>query len=150
MRLVSLLLLSAVVQPVWAVSCDAPAAPLPVRNTVLAPFATEVPGLPGRLGASSGLLAGERDETLSVDMVLLRLGREACLAKLDADVGGQSGDAFAGYQKKTEHDNTPWRYESKPGQRFSAQEFDAWMKSRGVRVAKGRSEATTAAQTVGE
>lgn len=44
----------------------------------------------------------------------------------------------ATYAPKTEHDNTPWRFNMEQnGKRMSADEFDAWMKARGVRVAKG-------------
>ena len=43
----------------------------------------------------------------------------------------------AAYQPKTAHDNTPWRFDmSQNGKRMTADEFDAWMKSRGVRVVK--------------
>ena len=44
----------------------------------------------------------------------------------------------ATYKPKTAHDNTPWRFDmSQNGKRMTAEEFDAWMKARGVRVAKG-------------
>lgn len=144
MRLLLLLPLL-VAMPAAAVVCGdaSPPQPLPVRTTLVAPFAPEMSGLPQVLGASSGLLVGARDEALAVDVVLLRLRSEACAAQAQAE---NVGDAYAGYQKKTEHDNTPWRYETKPGERFSAAEFDAWMKSRGVRVAKGR-PATTVDET---
>ncbi len=123
-----------------AFSCDQSVAgsPLPIRSTLVAPFAAELTGAPLTQGATGGLLAQRRDESLAVDVVLMRLRGQACLAQAAA-----GGDSYAGYQKKTEFDNTPWRYEGKPGQRFSAAEFDAWMKSRGVRVAKGRPAATT-------
>ncbi|MGQ0800267.1 MAG: hypothetical protein ACT4NL_09170 [Pseudomarimonas sp.] len=134
MRLAAVLVLMAST-PVAAFTCDQSAinSPLPVRTTLVAPYTPELQGAPLTQGASSGLLAGRRDEALAVDAVLLRLRKDACLAQ-----AGASGDSYAGYQKKTEFDNTPWRFEGKPGQRFSAEEFDAWMKSRGVRVAKGR------------
>jgi hypothetical protein len=45
----------------------------------------------------------------------------------------------ATYQPKTEHDNTPYRFNMEQnGKRMSADEFDAWMKARGVRVATGK------------
>ena len=44
----------------------------------------------------------------------------------------------AAYKPKTEFDNTPWRFNmTQNGKRMTADEFDAWMKSKGVRVAKG-------------
>jgi hypothetical protein len=45
----------------------------------------------------------------------------------------------AGYVPKTEHDNTPWRFNMEQnGRRMTADEFDAWMKAKGIRVARGR------------
>ena len=42
------------------------------------------------------------------------------------------------YQPKTKHDNTPYRFNMEQnGKRMTADEFDAWMKARGVRVATG-------------
>ena len=44
----------------------------------------------------------------------------------------------ADYKPRTEHDNTPWRFNMEQGgKRMTADQFDAWMKSKGVRVAKG-------------
>ena len=44
----------------------------------------------------------------------------------------------AAYKPQTQYDNTPWRFNmSQNGKRMTAEEFDAWMKARGVRVAKG-------------
>lgn len=45
------------------------------------------------------------------------------------------------YVPKTEHDNTPWRFNMTQGGRsMTADEFDAWLKKRGVRVATGKPE----------
>ena len=50
------------------------------------------------------------------------------------------GEALAAdrttYKPKTRHDNTPYRFNMTEGQ--SAKDFDAWMKARGIRVAKGK------------
>ncbi len=54
-------------------------------------------------------------------------------------------DPAAGYQKKTEFDNTPYRFNAEKG--FTAEEFDAWMKARGIRIATGK---PAAAPTAGE
>ena len=44
----------------------------------------------------------------------------------------------ATYQKRTEIDNTPWRFNMEQnGKRMTADEFTAWMEARGVRVARG-------------
>ncbi|SFK83583.1 hypothetical protein [Lysobacter sp. cf310] len=46
--------------------------------------------------------------------------------------------APAAYKPKTRYDNTPWRFNMEQnGKRMTADEFDAWMKAKGVRVAKG-------------
>ena len=45
----------------------------------------------------------------------------------------------ATYQKRTEFDNTPWRFDmNQNGRRMTAEEFDAWMKAKGIRVATGK------------
>ncbi len=81
-------------------------------------------------GASAHLLGTLPNEQLALGAVLLRRQLSAC---------GPSNE-FAGYVPKTQHDNTPWRFNADSGKGLSAAEFDAWMKSRGVRVARGRSE----------
>ncbi|RDZ29627.1 hypothetical protein DX914_00555 [Lysobacter silvisoli] len=49
-----------------------------------------------------------------------------------------AGNDPATYKPKTRYDNTPWRFDMEQnGRRMTADEFDAWMKARGVRVAKG-------------
>ncbi len=53
--------------------------------------------------------------------------------------------ADAAYKPRTEHDNTPWRFNmEQDGKRMTADQFDAWMKSKGVRVAKGAPAAAPA------
>ena len=53
----------------------------------------------------------------------------------------------ATYKPKTEHDNTPWRFNMEQGgERMTADQFDAWMKSKGVRVAKGSTASGTTAE----
>lgn len=43
------------------------------------------------------------------------------------------------YVPKTQFDNTPWRFDmNQNGKRMTAEEFDAWMKAKGIRVAKGK------------
>ena len=52
----------------------------------------------------------------------------------------------AAYKPKTEFDNTPWRFNmTQNGKRMTADEFSAWMKAKGVRVAKGNGTAAAAA-----
>ncbi len=45
----------------------------------------------------------------------------------------------SGYVPKTKDDNTPWRFDMKQnGKRMTAEEFDAWMKAKGIRIATGK------------
>lgn len=86
--------------------------------------------------AYAGHVLGTRQsEALSLNAVLLRRQLASC---------AEVGDAYAGYVPRTEHDNTPWRFNMDAGKKLSAAEFDAWMKSRGVRVARGRTEPSAA------
>jgi hypothetical protein len=114
-------------QGAHAVACHANATqPLPVRSTPVPPLAAGLAGSPIAFASPHALLAESRDESLALDLVLRRLQLEAC-----------AKDEFANYKPRTKFDNAPWRFQAKPGQKFTAAEFDAWMKSRGVRVAKG-------------
>ena len=97
------------------------------------------------LGAPSGVLAQAFDETQTLDAVLLRMRIDKCRATASAAPAGQfvPGTDPASYRPKTEFDNTPWRFDmNQNGKRMTADEFDAWMKARGVRVAKGAQPAT--------
>ncbi len=53
----------------------------------------------------------------------------------------------ATYKPKTQYDNTPYRFNmNQNGKRMTAEEFDAWMKARGIRVAKGKPAGAAPAQ----
>ena len=83
------------------------------------------------------MLSQAFDEALSVDNVLLRIRQDGCRAMANARPAGSVVDAGdpAAYKPRTEFDNTPWRFNmTQNGKRMTADEFDAWMKSRGVRV----------------
>lgn len=112
----------------------------PQRATVLTPLAAELASPSYMLGAQSGVLAHAYDESQSVDQVLLRLRIEGCRAvakAMPAPTAIDPNDPSV-YKPKTEFDNTPWRFDmSQNGKRMTAEEFDAWMKMRGVRVARG-------------
>lgn len=55
------------------------------------------------------------------------------------DAPAEAAVDAATYKPKTKHDNTPYRFNMQQnGKQMSADEFDAWMKSKGVRVAKGK------------
>ena len=53
--------------------------------------------------------------------------------------------ANGAYVPKTKDDNTPWRFDmNQNGKRMTSEEFDAWMKAKGIRVATGKPGADTA------
>lgn len=123
----------------------------PVRTAVLAPVAIELAPLLSPLGAARGVLAQSFDEALAADVVLARIRLDGCLAMLRkaSQVAPAALDAAA-YTPKTQYDNTPWRFNmTQNGKRMTADEFDAWMKARGVRVVgrKDADAATTPAAT---
>lgn len=119
----------------------------PVRPTLLAPLAIELAPASTQLGNSASVLGQAFDEALSVDSVLLRIKLEGCQASAYASPAGSvvnAGDPAA-YKPRTEFDNTPWRFNmNQNGKNMTADEFSEWMKSRGVRVAKGTAPAPVA------
>ena len=128
--------------PGVAVASTCPtAAPQPLQPTSVVPVANELAALsPGQLGAPNGVLAQAHDEALSLDQVLLRIRLDACQAIASVTPPGSIADPAdpATYKPRTEFDNTPWRFNmSQNGKNMTADEFSAWMKSRGVRVARG-------------
>lgn len=73
---------------------------------------------------------------VSADQVLARLRVPA------------ASTAAGDYVPKTKDDNTPWRFDmSQNGKRMTADEFDAWMKAKGIRVATGKPGVTAPAAT---
>jgi hypothetical protein len=121
-----------------AIDCSAPAPAAAVAPTPL--VAPLDPALqPASLPVAGDPLAAGADPALAVDAVLTRLRTEQCARPVDA---------FAGYQKRTEFDNTPYRFNMKPGQKLSPAEFDAWMASRGIRIVKAKTEPAAATQPV--
>ncbi|WAT14230.1 hypothetical protein [Xanthomonas fragariae] len=113
--------------------------PLPLPATVIAPAAAEFYTRSVQLGMPTGVLAQPYSNEQSVDRVLLRLRVEGCqdLTKVIAPGGTVNPNDPAAYKATTAFDNTPWRFDmSQNGKRMTAEEFDAWMKARGVRVVK--------------
>jgi hypothetical protein len=56
-----------------------------------------------------------------------------------------TASAPGAYVPRTKDDNTPWRFDmTQNGKRMTAEEFDAWMQAKGIRVAKGRAPAPAA------
>ena len=120
------------------------------RAAVGASVAPELTAPRANFGAPTGVLAQALDEAQTADSVLLRMRFEKCQAvaagpkPATATTASATAPAAvspndpAAYKPKTAHDNTPWRFDmSQNGKRMTAEEFDAWMKARGVRVAKG-------------
>lgn len=121
----------------------------PVRPNLISPIAIELPPATTQLGGVTGVLSQSFDEALSVDNVLMRIRLDGCRAMAKANVStsaAKPGDPAA-YKPRTEFDNAPWRFDmTQNGKRMTADEFDAWMKARGVRVV-GRKDAPAAAET---
>jgi hypothetical protein len=122
---------------------------LPIQPTVLAPVAPELIAPSHQLGAPTGVLAQAFEEAQSVDHVLLRLRIEGCRSVANALPAATPANGIidpATYKPKTQFDNTPWRFDmNQNGKRMTADEFSAWMKARGVRVAKGATPPPVAA-----
>ncbi|GAB3733701.1 hypothetical protein GCM10028794_11470 [Silanimonas algicola] len=91
------------------------------------------------LGA--GMAVSPSNSPVSVQSFLQRVRQPVAAVPAAAGTGG--------YVPRTAHDNSPYRFDmTQNGRRMTAEEFDAWMKARGIRVATGRpagSETATAA-----
>jgi hypothetical protein len=112
----------------------------PLRSTITAPVASEFAAASSPLGAPNGVLSQAYDDAQSVDQVLLRIRIESCqnIASVTPAPSVLNPDDPATYKPRTQFDNTPWRFNmSQNGKNMTADEFSAWMKSRGVRVARG-------------
>jgi hypothetical protein len=133
-----------------AVDCSASATsvkPLPLPATAIAPVASELYIRNVQLGMPAGVLTSNFEQQQSLDRVLQRLRIDGCqnIAKAMPGAPAIKPNDPAAYKPQTEFDNTPWRFDmSQNGKRMTADEFDAWMKSRGVRVVKPRAAAAAA------
>ena len=133
-----------------AVDCSASTAvPPPLPATVIEPVAEELYARQGQLGMPSGVLTSNSSDEQSLDRVLMRLRVESCnnvASAMPARPAINPNDPAA-YKPQTQYDNTPWRFDmSQNGKRMTADEFDAWMKARGVRVVKAAAPAEGAAE----
>lgn len=141
MRRLALLPLLFITGAAWAQdACTALARSASASTAAIPALAPELVAPSVRLGAPSGVLAQAFDQTQTADAVLLRMKIEACRAMAMSTRPGAfvPGMDPATYKPQTAFDNTPWRFDmNQNGKRMTADEFDAWMKSRGVRVAKG-------------
>ncbi|MEO5566454.1 MAG: hypothetical protein ABIR05_07340 [Luteimonas sp.] len=121
-----------------ATTCPTPQQPL--QGNVIAPVALELAAAGNPLGTPGSVLAQAYDASQSLDQVLLRIRIDACrnVAIVTPAPSVVSAGDPAAYKPRTEFDNTPWRFNmSQNGKNMTADEFSAWMKSRGVRVARG-------------
>ena len=101
---------------------------LPVRDSAVAPLAGGVLGAAPQPLFMPAVFPPASNESLALERVLLRQRLASCVV-----------DEFAGYAPRTEFDNTPWRFNAGgEGKKFDADAFDAWMKKRGGRIARGR------------
>nr|WP_233263067.1 hypothetical protein [Lysobacter profundi] len=116
----------------------------PLRSATLAPIASELALADSPLGAPSGVLSQIGDMSQSVDQVLLRIRIDSCqnMANIAPATGVVNPDDPAAYKPRTAFDNTPWRFNmSQNGKNMTADEFSAWMQSKGVHVARGAAPA---------
>ncbi len=106
-----------------------------VGNTLqILPIAEELAPPSRQLGAGVGF-AELFSAGTTVEVVLSRVQHQECRATIAA-AKPLSGAAGA-YEPKP-GDATAWRFDmTQNGKRMTADEFDAWMKARGVRVVKG-------------
>lgn len=112
---------------------------MPLRPSILAPIASELSSPAEQIGNAGGVLAMAYDESQSVDQVLLRMKIESCknVAKALPAPSVVDPNNPATYKPKTQFDNTPWRFNmTQNGKSMTADEFDAWLKAKGVRVVR--------------
>ncbi len=152
MRIMTMLVLAGLAAPgmAQAVDCSQMRSQQPLQPAVISPVANELAKVYNQLGTAGGVLSEAYDQSQSVDQVLLRIRTETCrdMATTTSAPGVVNPDDPAAYKPRTEFDNAPWRFNmSQNGKQMTADEFSAWMKSRGVRVARGRT-APAAAQPV--
>jgi hypothetical protein len=155
MRVMTTILLAGLAAPGFAqaMDCAATRVQQPLQPTAIAPVASELAMASNQLGAPGGVLSQAFDESQSLDQVLLRIRIESCqnVATTTPAPSVVSPDDPAAYKPRTEFDNTPWRFNmSQNGKNMTADEFSAWMESRGVRVARGAAPAAPAAMPAGD
>jgi hypothetical protein len=118
-----------------AVDCAAlkPVAPAQTNALQLNPIAEELAAPSAQIGSGVGFSQLFSDG-VTVDLALSRAKHHECRALAAAT---QPLPTSGGYQPKP-GDATAWRFDmTQNGKRMTADEFDAWMKARGVRVVQG-------------
>ena len=115
----------AIALPVSAQTCSGATAPDLGGISVAAPEMLQAPAMAVECA-------------LTAQFVIERARRQAA-APVSAPAPGSPGADPNTYVPKTQFDNTPWRFDmNQNGKRMTAEEFDAWMKAKGIRVAKGK------------
>ena len=109
----------------------------------LTPIAEELAAPSAQVGTGVGF-AQLFSEGATVEVVLSRVQHQECRATA---LSRQPLPATAGaYQPKPGESSTAWRFDmTQNGKRMTADEFDAWMKARGVRVIPGAPKPAQAA-----
>jgi rare lipoprotein A len=102
-----------------------------VLSLALACGAASVAEASPALELSGQLSASPAQSPVSVAAFLQRIRQPVAAAP--------AASATSGYVPRTAHDNSPYRFDmTQNGRRMTAEEFDAWMKARGIRVATGK------------
>ena len=113
---------------------------MPASTDVLSALSPELSSVNSQLGTPAGVLTQAYDAAMSADAVILRLRIEGCrsVASTLPAMSPSNPNDPANYKPQTQWDNSPWRFNmTQNGRRMTADEFDAWMKAKGIRVAKG-------------
>jgi hypothetical protein len=151
MRKLNILITSVLLAPGLAQAMDCSSTiSQPLRSATLAPISSELALADSPLGSPSGVLSQTGDLSQSVDQVLLRIRIDSCqnMANVAPATGAVNPDDPAAYKPRTAFDNTPWRFNmSQNGKNMTADEFSAWMQSKGVHVARGAAPAPVVQST---
>jgi hypothetical protein len=134
--LIGLSLLGVVAGVQASVDCTALKPRAPAKGNVLqsTPIAEELAAPNAQIGSGVGF-AQLFVEGTSVDLVLARVKHNECRATA---ASAQPLSGAAGAYQPQPGDAQAWRFNmTQNGKRMTADEFDAWMKARGVRVVQG-------------
>ena len=137
-------------QTLAAVDCGSfkPLAPSKGNALQLTPIADELSAPTAQIGTGVGF-AQLFSEGATVDVVLSRIQHQECRATAAARQLLPTTASAGAYQPKPGESSTAWRFDmTQNGKRMTADEFDAWMKARGVRVVKGPVQAVAPAPPV--
>ncbi|HHW4682893.1 MAG TPA: hypothetical protein ACQGQI_06930, partial [Xylella sp.] len=108
-----------------------------VKATPVTPASTAIYHKRITFGTSSEILSQHDNSKYLVDPLLLRLrvnGKQN-IAKAVSIENPTKLNNKTDYKQQTIYDNTPWRFNmSQEGKRMTADQFDEWMKARGVHV----------------